>query len=138
MSDESDVEPEIDTGEEIGPIGEEKLLAAAISAPEPSPAEIVYRFIPNEERQTSDKLTDYEKTAAIVQRISQISRGSQIFTDADGLDSTTKIAQKELRDKRSPLIVMRECGRRLEEGKMIVFVEQWSINELTDLQAEIQ
>ena len=83
-------------------------------------------IIPDEERMTSNYLTEEEMTEAIGIRVTQIERGAPVFTDVEGYDNAIKQARKELLDKCSPLILEREMKR--EKG--IRYVEHWKVNEM--------
>ena len=83
-------------------------------------------IIPDEERMTSNYLTEEEMTEAIGIRVTQIERAAPVFTDVEGYDDAIKQARKELLDKRSPLILEREMKR----SKGIRYVEHWKVNEM--------
>lgn len=53
-------------------------------------------------------LTKYEKAKIIGTRAAQISSGSPIFVDVSGLSNPLEMAEKELKEGKTPLIIRRK------------------------------
>ena len=84
-------------------------------------------------RRTMPILTKYEKAKIIGVRAQQISMGSPAYLSEEdvrkcgGGGNTMALAQEELRQKRTPLIV-----RRILDSKMCLLYEDWYIADLID------
>ena len=74
------------------------------------------------DRVTTRFLTKYERARVLGSRALQISMNAPVLVDLDGLTDPLKIAQKELRERKIPIIVR----RYLPDGSY----EDWAINEL--------
>ncbi len=72
-------------------------------------------------KKTLPFLTKYEKTRIIGVRIEQLSRGAKPNVNTKGMTSIQEIAEEELRQRKTPFIVMRP----LPNGKF----EYWKIEE---------
>merc|ERR1711991_811568 len=81
------------------------------------------RAVPKEQRITSRFMTKYERARILGTRALQISMNAPVMVDLGGLTDPLKIAEKELEDKKIPLIVR----RYLPDGTY----EDWPINDLT-------
>lgn len=82
--------------------------------------EIVYRR--PEDRVTSEVMSKFEYTEAISIRAQQLQKGGKPFTDVGELTDPLEIAEKEIKDKRCPLDVVRMITDKIGE--------KWHINEL--------
>ena len=85
-------------------------------------------------RRTLPILTKYEKAKMIGVRAQQISMGSPVYLSDEDVrkcggsgGNTLALAQEELRQKRTPLIV-----RRVLDSKMCLLYEDWYISDLID------
>lgn len=81
-------------------------------------------------RRTLPLLSKYEKAKIIGVRAQQIAMGSPIYlpdTDVGKFHSPMEIAQEELRQKRTPLLV-----RRTLDSKKCIAYEDWLITDLID------
>lgn len=74
------------------------------------------------ERITTRYLTKYEKARVLGTRALQISMNAPVMVDLDGETDPLKIAEKELREKKIPIIIR----RYLPDGSH----EDWKIDEL--------
>lgn len=84
-------------------------------------------IVPDEDRITSNVINLPELTEATGIRASQIERGSQVFTDTVGMTDPIKMAHKEFRDRKNPLIL----ERVVETHGNIHYVEHWKVREMT-------
>ena len=75
-----------------------------------------------EDRITSKYMTTYERARVLGTRALQISLNAPVMVEIAGETGPLKIAQKELRERKIPIIVR----RFLPDGSF----EDWSINEL--------
>jgi DNA-directed RNA polymerase I, II, and III subunit RPABC2 len=75
-----------------------------------------------EDRITSKYMTKYERARVLGTRALQISLNAPVMVEIAGETDPLKIAQKELRERKIPIIVR----RFLPDGSF----EDWSINEL--------
>ena len=75
-----------------------------------------------ENRRTSEVMTIYEYTEIISTRTKQIESGGVCFTDTGDEEDPIKMAEKELRDKRCPLMIIRHITP--------IIVERWDVNEM--------
>lgn len=74
------------------------------------------------ERVTTKYLTKYERARVLGTRALQISMNAPVMVDLDGETDPLKIAMKELRERKIPIIIR----RYLPDGSH----EDWSIDEL--------
>ena len=74
------------------------------------------------ERITTRYLTKYERARVLGTRALQISMNAPVMVDLDGLTDPLKIAMKELRERKIPIIIR----RYLPDGSH----EDWKIDEL--------
>jgi DNA-directed RNA polymerase I, II, and III subunit RPABC2 len=79
-------------------------------------------FIPIAERVTTKYLTKYERARVLGTRALQISMNAPVMVDLEGETDPLKIAIKELRERKIPIIIR----RYLPDGSH----EDWSIDEL--------
>jgi hypothetical protein len=88
-----------------------------------------------EKRQTSNVLTEFELTEAIAIRATQIEERNMSTTNVDGLDSAQKMAEKEIKDGRCPLVLRRKVGEKVvkdgDRAKLTEYIEFWDINTMT-------
>ena len=82
--------------------------------------EITYLTADN--RKTSEVMTQFEYTEIIGQRAKQIENGGPCFTDVTGMGNPIKMAEKELRDRKCPLDIIRRLSSNV--------AERWSANEM--------
>ncbi len=82
-------------------------------------------------RRTSNQLSEYELTEAIVIRASQISQRRTVLTDVTGLDNAEAMAFKELNDGKCPLILRRIVGNVIKDNQVFEYVEYWDVNTMT-------
>lgn len=92
------------------PVGEE--IAVGPSGPGTAPSE----------RITTKYLTKYERARVLGTRALQISMNAPVMVDLDGETDPLKIAEKELRERKIPIIIR----RYLPDGSH----EDWSMDEL--------
>jgi len=78
--------------------------------------------VSGEERVTTRYLTKYERARVLGTRALQISMNAPVMVDLDGETDPLKIAMKELRERKIPIIIR----RYLPDGSH----EDWSIDEL--------
>lgn len=74
------------------------------------------------ERITTRYLTKYEKARVLGTRALQISMNAPVMVDLDGETDPLRIAEKELRERKIPIIIR----RYLPDGSH----EDWSVDEL--------
>jgi|EP00979_Chaetoceros_neogracilis_P014499 DNA-directed RNA polymerase I, II, and III subunit RPABC2 len=79
-------------------------------------------FTAKEDRITTRYLTKYERARVLGTRALQISMNAPVMVDLDGETDPLKIAMKELRERKIPIIIR----RFLPDGSH----EDWSIDEL--------
>jgi len=75
-----------------------------------------------QERITTQYLTKYERARVLGTRALQISMNAPVMVDLEGETDPLKIAQKELRERKIPIIIR----RYLPDGSF----EDWGIDEL--------
>uniref|UniRef100_A0A7S2KZ39 Uncharacterized protein n=1 Tax=Leptocylindrus danicus TaxID=163516 RepID=A0A7S2KZ39_9STRA len=85
-------------------------------------SEFTGQRLPMSERVTTKYLTKYEKARVLGTRALQISMNAPVMVDLDGEIDPLKIAEKELRERKIPIIIR----RYLPDGTH----EDWSIDEL--------
>ncbi len=73
------------------------------------------------QKKTLPIMTKYEKAKLIGQRAVQIAKGMPALVSTKGLDSDIKIAERELKEKKTPMIVR----RFLPDGTY----EDWRVSE---------
>lgn len=76
----------------------------------------------NQERITTRYLTKYERARVLGTRALQISMNAPVMVDLEGETDPLKIAQKELRERKIPIVIR----RYLPDGSH----EDWGIDEL--------
>lgn len=82
--------------------------------------EVVYLTADN--RRTSEIMTQFEYTEIIGQRAKQIENGGPCFTSTTGMSDPIKMAEKELRDRKCPLDIIRQIS--------MFVAERWHANEM--------
>jgi DNA-directed RNA polymerase I, II, and III subunit RPABC2 len=65
------------------------------------------RKIKKEDRTTTPYMTKYERARILGTRALQISMNAPVFVDTEGEHDPLKIAMKELREKKVPLVIRR-------------------------------
>ncbi len=80
------------------------------------------RSVAAAERITTRYLTKYEKARVLGTRALQISMNAPVMVDLDGETDPLKIAEKELRERKIPIIIR----RYMPDGSH----EDWSVDEL--------
>lgn len=81
-------------------------------------------------RRTSNLLTRIELTELINIRGLQIAQNPIVLTDITGLSDPIEMAEKELRDKKCPLILSRKVGEEIRGNETIEYVEHWDVNDM--------
>ena len=79
-------------------------------------------FLTPENRKTSEIMTRFEFTEIISHRAKQIENGGTCFTDTEELTDPIEMAEKELRDRKCPLDIIRMITDKVAES--------WHANEL--------
>lgn len=74
-------------------------------------------------RITSEIMTSYEYSQIVGTRATHIANGSVIFTNVENLTDPRDIAQKEIKEQKCPLSII----RKLRNGD----IEIWTVNEMT-------
>lgn len=74
-----------------------------------------------EHRMTSDRLTEFEVAEAIGIRAIQIAKEGKSYNGAINTDAKT-LAERELLEGKSPLILVRRVGKK--------YIERWDINTM--------
>ena len=82
--------------------------------------EIVY--LTKNNRRTSEIMSMFEYTEIIGHRAKQIENGNVCFTNVDGISDPIKMAEKELRDRKCPLDIIRKLSDNV--------AELWHANEM--------
>merc|ERR1712194_423734 len=77
-----------------------------------------------QERTTTQYLTKYERARVLGTRALQISMNAPVMVDLEGETDPLRIAQKELRERKIPIVIR----RYLPDGSF----EDWGIDELID------
>lgn len=80
------------------------------------------KSIPKDKRTTTPYMTKYEKARILGTRALQISMNAPVFVDLEGETDPLKIAMKELKEGKIPLVIR----RYLPDGAF----EDWSVEEL--------
>lgn len=81
-------------------------------------------------RRTSNILTEYEHTELISIRASQIEQQRIVLTDVTGLVDAEAMAEKELADKKCPLVLRRKIGEIVRDGILTEYIEYWDVNSM--------
>ncbi|KAF2440695.1 RNA polymerase Rpb6 [Karstenula rhodostoma CBS 690.94] len=102
--------------------GDPSAAAAAKSSQKNTVAAEKSKKVPNDQRSTTPYMTKYEKARILGTRALQISGNAPVLIDVEGMTDPLEIAQKELREKKIPLVVR----RYLPDG----FYEDWTCEEL--------
>jgi hypothetical protein len=127
-----------DADDEAAPVGDsddeiepgETPLPAATDRLEETHGRNIY-VAPREEWITSDLLSEYEMTELVSIRASQIERDpSTAMCDIGDLDDCILIAQRELMERKCPLIVRRVVGIMIQGGETHVRVEDRDPREM--------
>ena len=94
--------------------------------PPPGGVRTIYVVAP-EDRQTSERLSVYERTRAIAIRAEQLTKNPTAFVPIGNMTTSIEIATAEFDQRMSPLIVQRIVGRT-PAGELIV--EEWTPREM--------
>lgn len=114
--DDETYEPDDENGDDIGDDEENEsynhtYIEDNINLNENENNDMKYEIIvKSENRITSNILSIYEFIELISVRSSQITNGSYVFTDINGLSDPIEMAKKELLDNKCPLYVKRYIG----------------------------
>ena len=81
--------------------------AAAKAGEKNTVASLKGKRVPDDERTTTPYMTKYEKARVLGTRALQISGNAPVLIDVEGMTDPLEIAQKELREKKIPLVVRR-------------------------------
>lgn len=114
-----DVEPEEEEEDTLELEEQEAAAAAQVSI-----------IVPDNERVFSDTLSVFEKTELISVRIAQISKTGHAYIDIGNMDTPELIATKELEQRKSPLLLIRNRGSKIVDGKKVTYCEIWNPNEM--------
>lgn len=79
-------------------------------------------FVRPDDRITSDIMSHYEYCRILQIRAKQIEKDNVVFTNVSGLTDPIKMAEKEIKDRKCPLSVVRKLNDKL--------AEKWDVNEL--------
>ena len=90
-----------------------------------------YIVVEPEKRRSSNLLTKYEMVELLNIRAKQIQTRNNTLTDTSELTTALDKAKKELADGKFPLILQREMGKRIIDGRLTVYVEYWDVNTMT-------
>jgi hypothetical protein len=120
--DAESVEPvdEIDNVPELYDIDDNNALKERYEYKPEVRKETVYLTANN--RRTSENMSQFEYTEIISLRSKQIELGGQCFTTTDGISDPIKKAEKEMRDRKCPLDVVRSLSAYV--------AERWHANEM--------
>ena len=80
------------------------------------------KIVHPDNRKCSELMTKYEYTNVISTRARQIELGAIPYTDVEGIEDNVKKAEKEVRDKKCPLSIIRDINEFLSE--------KWDVNEM--------
>lgn len=84
-----------------------------------------------ENRLSSDIFNENEISEALSIRIDQITKGSIVFVDVNGLTDAVNMAKKELVERRLPLILRRKIGVFPNKGGQLTdYYEYWDPNTM--------
>jgi DNA-directed RNA polymerase subunit K/omega len=84
------------------------------------------KIVKKEDRITCNRISKIEYARVVSDRAQQIENGNPIFVNYKNLASPKEIAELEIAEKKSPMMIHREIGKN-NAGKI---VEEWSVNEL--------
>jgi DNA-directed RNA polymerase subunit K/omega len=110
LDDDIEIEEDNDIEEDSG-VEEEPI--------EPSSSDYfkMISIVPIQERVTSDIMSYYEFSEVIGIRTTHIENGSTVYTKVDNSYSPRQMALKELFDRKCPLKVRRQVGKKIEIWK---------------------
>lgn len=93
----------------------------------------VVEYVPDDERQTSDFLTLYERTQLEIITANRIADTGVVMTDCSGLDEAILMARREIAMRKSPYMLLRCIGewKDPETGVTHRRVERWRVNEIS-------
>jgi len=90
-------------------------------------------IVKEENRITMSKISDYEFTNIITQRIKNIETTGKALCTIGDLSNPRDIAIKELIDRKCPFKLRRQVGHRIDHNKKILynFYELWDVNNMS-------
>eukprot|EP00039_Didymoeca_costata_P013177 m.196297 g.196297 ORF g.196297 m.196297 type:complete len:113 (+) comp15698_c0_seq1:118-456(+) len=83
--------------------------------------------VPEKERMTTRYMTKYERARVLGTRALQISMNAPVMVDIGDETDPLKIAQKELRDRKIPIIIRRYLPDHTKDSPSY---EDWPVNDL--------
>lgn len=104
---QEDPETVNDNPDNIVESGDPSAAAAAKTSVKNTVAAEKSKKVPNDQRSTTPYMTKYEKARILGTRALQISGNAPVLIDVEGMTDPLEIAQKELREKKIPLVVRR-------------------------------
>lgn len=104
-----------------------------LDTPSGSSQHRIIEYVPDDDRQTSDFLTLYERTQLEIITANRIADTGVVMTDCSGLDEALAMARREIAMRKSPYVLMRCVGewKDPETGITHRRVERWRINEIS-------
>jgi hypothetical protein len=133
QNDDADAEPDDDDNEFGDDMDEDDMIYGPLRTLKIRDGDHIHiQIVPDEQRKTSNIMSLPEFAEATGIRASQIERGAHVFTDVAGLRDPRKMAHKEFRDRRSPLLL----ERKIETRGNIHIVEHWRVREMTYIHNE--
>ena len=86
------------------------------------PTHRIIHIVNPKDRITSNIMTLYERTEIVSIRAAQIQNGAKIYTDVKNLSDPIKMAEKEIDDRKCPLMIRRQIND--------FEAEDWEVNEM--------
>lgn len=135
-SDADNADDDIDADDiDVDDVDADAAAAASIEAPPRDarrPPDIIREIVvvADDHRITSQLLSSFEMTEIVSIRATQISQFNNCMVSNE-YDDPIKQAQLELMKRKCPLILIREVGERMVDGKLATHVEQWLPNTMT-------
>lgn len=93
----------------------------------------IIEYVPDDERQTSDFLTLYERTQLEIITANRIADTGVVMTDCSGLDEALLMARREIAMRKSPYVLLRCIGERKDPTTGVThrLVERWRVNDIS-------
>lgn len=93
----------------------------------------IVQYVPDEERQTSDFLTLYERTQLEIITANRIADTGVVMTDCSGLDEALTMARREIAMRKSPYMLLRCIAEWKDPETAITYrrVERWRVNDIS-------
>jgi DNA-directed RNA polymerase I, II, and III subunit RPABC2 len=85
-------------------------------------------IVKDENRMTSDRISLYEYTETVGARAEAISRFNNCMVDITGLTDPIKMAEREFRMRKCPLLIQREIGTKVIDGVSHIVYEYLNPN----------